>query len=406
MVAESRTLPVSHHRRQHCYRQPPVAFHHDLADLAGGLVPGLARAPAADPGLAFDSARSALRFALEHLHRLQPERRRVVVSAYTCWSVAAAIEYAGLEPVCCDLDPHTLDLAPPALTECLQTPPLAIIATHLLGVAPAASTCGGADADTWRIEDAAQAADPAGAALPGFDLRLISTARGKPLSTAGGGFLQLLAPARLPDLAAAWSALPSAGTGAGPVAVARALVMRVLSHPRLFWLPAAVPGLQVGTTHYPHAITPVRLSSCQRRLYARASRHLPRLRALRRTHAGFYARAVEGLLSAPQPAATRAPDFAPYRFPVYLDRPWSALSAAARRTATRVGIARMYPCALTGLERVQCRPANTGRSAPGAEWIAAHLVTLPAHAGIGERERGDVVAALATIARETPHVHV
>src|SRR5262245_47058706 len=53
------------------------------------------------------SGTAALVVALRSLKRLAPKRTEVVVPAYTCFSVPAAVVRAGLVPVPCDINPST-----------------------------------------------------------------------------------------------------------------------------------------------------------------------------------------------------------------------------------------------------------------------------------------------------------
>src|SRR6185312_678452 len=54
------------------------------------------------------SGKAALTVILKAL-AASSRRRRVIVPAYTCFSVPAAIVRAGLEVVLCDVEPETLD---------------------------------------------------------------------------------------------------------------------------------------------------------------------------------------------------------------------------------------------------------------------------------------------------------
>jgi perosamine synthetase len=58
-----------------------------------------------------ESGKAALALTLRALRAAQsaPARHQVVVPAYTCFSVPAAVLAAGLSPVVCDIDPATFD---------------------------------------------------------------------------------------------------------------------------------------------------------------------------------------------------------------------------------------------------------------------------------------------------------
>ncbi|MFC1451748.1 DegT/DnrJ/EryC1/StrS family aminotransferase [Verrucomicrobiota bacterium] len=88
-----------------------------------------------------------------------PEGSEVVVPAFTYFAIPAMVRYAGLEPVCADVDPSTYELSPASVASVLSSKTRAVIPTHLFG-----RTC---DMDGLRrlceprgvdlIEDCAQA---------------------------------------------------------------------------------------------------------------------------------------------------------------------------------------------------------------------------------------------------------
>lgn len=140
------------------------------------------------------SGTAALLVALRTLSEQVPDRRTVVVPAYTCPLVAIAVRSLGLELRLCDLRANHFDMDPQALTEACRSDTLAVIPTHLAGLV--------ADVDNamaiakrvgaWVIEDAAQAL---GARIHGRsvglrgDIGFFSLAAGKGLSIYEGGLL-------------------------------------------------------------------------------------------------------------------------------------------------------------------------------------------------------------------------
>ncbi|WP_049623940.1 DegT/DnrJ/EryC1/StrS family aminotransferase [Frateuria defendens] len=140
------------------------------------------------------SGTASLLLALHTLQRLAPQRRVVVVPAYTCPLVAIAVHRLGLELRLCDLRPGHYDMDPQALADACREDTLAVLPTHLAGrvadvdSAMEAATRHGA----WVIEDAAQAL---GARDRGRSVGLrghlgfFSLAAGKGLSIYEGGLL-------------------------------------------------------------------------------------------------------------------------------------------------------------------------------------------------------------------------
>ncbi len=382
------------------HRVPAVAFSPDWRALAGALMERDAAAPSAGV-YDFDSGRAGLRFALERLAEAAPLRRRVVVPAYTCYSVAAAVEYAALELVVCDIDPQTLDFAPDELERVVGEDTLCIVAAQLFGC--------GVDLDhavavarragCRVIEDAAQASDPADDAYARskVSLRLTSTGRGKPLSTGGGGFVSLYEPALRAPFDTVHARLPRpGGRGAGARQAGPLAVMKMLLHPRLFWAPAAAPRLRIGATIYPDVIAPQRPEPFRLRLYPRLRARFEQEQRIRRAHAQAYRAALGAQVGAVQPWASIAAGYAPHRFPVYLARDHGAVAGALER-AGREGVAAVYPAPLSHLPRVRQFCVNPDAPVPGAEWVARRLVTLPTHGHVDAVRRARALDTLAEL---------
>lgn len=140
------------------------------------------------------SGSACLLLALRTLHRLQPQRRRVVIPAYTCPLVAIVVHQAGLEPQLCDLRRSHYDMDPTALRAACDEHTLAIVPTHLAGrVADVDTALAVARAvGAYVIEDAAQALgarhNGGSVGLTG-DIGFFSLAAGKGLSIYEGGLL-------------------------------------------------------------------------------------------------------------------------------------------------------------------------------------------------------------------------
>jgi perosamine synthetase len=140
------------------------------------------------------SGTACLLVALIALRELQPQRRRVVVPAFTCPLVAIAVHQAGLELQLCDVRAGHFDLDPAALRAVCDEQTLAIVPTHLGGrIADIDDAVAVArHVGAYVIEDAAQTlggrVDGASIGLKG-DVGFFSLAAGKGLSIYEGGLL-------------------------------------------------------------------------------------------------------------------------------------------------------------------------------------------------------------------------
>ena len=168
-----------------------------VADLRPGSADFAAQATAwlGTPPLQLEcSGTAALVVTLHAMHKLKPERREVVVPAWTCPLVALAIHRAGLIPRLCDLAPDHYDMDAGQLAVVTGDHTLAIVPTHIAGRIADVHTANAIarSAGAFVIEDAAQATgarqDGQSVGLLG-DAGFFSLAVGKGLTLFEGGLL-------------------------------------------------------------------------------------------------------------------------------------------------------------------------------------------------------------------------
>lgn len=380
---------------------PPVAAPLSWRDLARGVW-GAARPASAHERLTeafrevfraepffFSSGRAALAIALAAASRLSG-RRSVVVPAYTCFSVAASIVRAGLEPVPCDIVPDTLDFDYHQLEELVTgRRPMCVIPTHLFGlpadVKRVRDVC--SRDGSFVVEDAAQGFGFEGSeGLLGTagDVGVFSFARGKTVSAAGGGALVTRSPELAREIGRDCAALPRPGIPRGAAAVLAAAVTTGLLHPRLYPLPASLPFLGIGETHYSPAFPMRRLSGAQAGLLL-----------------GFRGRVAEAnraraerlrLLGAPAITGPAAGGRLCLRLPVLCAsrQARDELLAMGRRRGW--GLAAMYPSPITRIPQLEAL-FRSGRY-PGAEAVAERLVTVPVHPMVSRSDAEEIGRAL------------
>ena len=193
-------------RKKCFYHQPPTAVPVKLRDLQAALralrdpkgnleqfASVLAKWTGSSNCFLTSSGRSALRLILLFLKK-NSTRKNVILPAYSCPTVTQAVLSAGLNPIFCDVEPNTLDLNRVKLTALLNDQVLAILPTHLYGLAQDISDlvklC--QELNIIIIEDAAQAF---GSRIhgqmvgTGGDFGIFSMGRGKCIPTGQGGVI-------------------------------------------------------------------------------------------------------------------------------------------------------------------------------------------------------------------------
>ena len=186
--------------------------------------------------VALSSGKAALTIILNALKALTG-RRKVILPAYTCYSVPSSIAKAGLEIVPCDIARNSFDYDYDRLAPMLDDDTLCVLSIHLFGIpadtARLMQLCRGRD--IFVVEDAAQAMGGTHEGQPlGTlgDVGFYSLGRGKAV-TCGSGGVVLTGSARIADaLAAVVKEVPAPGLRDDVATAAALLVSSIFIAPR------------------------------------------------------------------------------------------------------------------------------------------------------------------------------
>ena len=328
------------------------------------------------------SGQAALYLILEALKSLSP-RRDVVIPAYTCFSVPAAVARAGLRIRLCDVDSTTFDFDHDLLARTVDGDTLCVVATHLFGI-PAdvdriMRLC--ADRGAFVVEDAAQAmggrrnGKPLGTiAHAGF----FSLGRGKNITCGSGG----IAVTRAAEIAAAmdhvYAGLPRPTLPQTLGDFLRVLALSACIRPALYWLPAGLPFLRLGQTVFDPDFPVRRLSGVKAGLLRRWRRRLEASNSVRARSGRYFDTALRRARS----------ETTPYlRFPLLMEsREERARTHAALRQR---GASLMYPTPISDIPEI--RWAFDGSRFPVAERIADTLMTFPTHEFVSDSDRQNIL---------------
>ena len=328
------------------------------------------------------SGKAALQLALSVLKTLSP-RTEVVIPAYTCFSVPAAIVHAGLRPVLCDINPSTFDFDHGQLQQVLTRETLCVVSHHLFGIASdierTRALCSARG--IFVIEDAAQALDiGASRCAPGTmgDVGIFSFGRGKNITCGSGGMIvtnsdriaaAITEPYRRLASPSAWETLKD---------FAALVLMVVFIRPRLYWIPAALPFLRLGTTEFPRTIAVRRLSGFKAGVLRRWRHHLTRSNHVRSATAADLRRRLR-FHCAGDPTRPLL------RLPIMAANAREKQRLYSASQSRGLGISGAYPSAIDQIPEM--RIAVGGRRFPSATNVASRLITLPTHQWLLERDK-------------------
>jgi perosamine synthetase len=331
-----------------------------------------------------------------------PARNEVIVPGYTCYSVPAAIERAGLKVRLCDVDARTLSLDLDQLRGMNSGRVLAVVSANLYGIPNdlAAIEALAAERGVFMLDDAAQAlgARCAGRAVGGFgDAGLYSFDKGKNITTMQGGAIVARAGSLAGAIDKEQCALPAAAPLETLSHTMKLVLYGALLRPALYGLVQRIPGLGLGRTIY-ETPTPMRqYSSSLAGLALRLARRLDAINAVRVGNAASIASALATASGIRLPVVS--PDAQPVfaRFPVFVNDASRRAELVRALNAAGIGATTSYPEALVNVPQVA--PLLAGESTQhGAMQVARTVVTLPTHgyspADLGQRVRAIVDATL------------
>jgi len=384
----------------------PLSF----SDLASGMLRSfyagstehlkkrLCQAAARERAWLISTGRAAMTLAFEgmKLAAREPQRVEVIVPGYTCYSVPASIERAGLVPRLCDVDPATLSPDLESLAGVDFGRVLAIVSANLYGLPNA---LGDLESLARRqgicmLDDAAQAlgARYQGRPAGSFgDVGLFSFDKGKNITTLQGGVLV----ADSGGLSNAIDLVTTELLATSPVGTLGTLcklpIYALLLRPWAYGAVRRLP-LGLGTTPY-EADYPI--APYSRTLAGLAALQLERLgeyNGVRIRNAERLREALEGLPGFSMPRVLQGAEPVYVRYPLFVEpRRRAGVIAALERAG--IGATASYPQALLDVPDVARRLPRDQLPTPGAREVARRIMTLPTH-GYSPLDLGRCVAAI------------
>jgi len=342
--------------------------------------------------LLLNHGRSALYMILKSLSAISdPGKNEVIMPAYTCYSVAAAVAKANLKINLIDIDPTTLDYDYDLLKNADMSRVLAIIGCNLFGIMndwtrlrSIASQC-----KAYLIDDAAQSMgsvlDDRVSGIQG-DVGFFSMGRGKNLSAYSGGILVTNNGEIANQLALMASSLDKPNLIGECGDLIKLFLMGFLQKPRLYWFPAMLPFLGLGKTEYDDEYYVGLMSSVQECAGYVLIDNLAGINDIRKKNAEAIAK---GLLKNDR---ISIPGYTAGNCPIYVRLPVLVQDRIARDRAVsalrRKGISAspMYPSIISHIHGINGHLTTTDRDFPEAQLIVERLLSIPTHPYVRNRD--------------------
>lgn len=339
------------------------------------------------------SGKAALFLIVTGLKRLS-NKRKVIIPAYTCFSVPSAIRMAGLEIVLCDIKPETLDYDLSQLRNLVDDDTLCIISTHLFGipsdVAKIQDLCG--NRKIFIVEDAAQAMG----AISGNrklgtlgDVAFFSLGRGKNITCGSGGII-ITSEDRIADSIRGYHG----GLGTVPLTeyiknIVETILLNIFLFPSLYWLPKSLPFLKIGETKFYRKFPVHQLTGFQAGLLFNWRNKLETYNRNRSDNADYYLEKLS--LIGRMPIRTNGNIY--NRFPIFLDN--KALKDKLCESGNSLGISPMYPSSIDKIQEIKEDYMKNNYSY--SETIADTLVALPTHSLLTDKDKDRICEMIENI---------
>jgi dTDP-4-amino-4,6-dideoxygalactose transaminase len=321
------------------------------------------------------SGKAALYLILTGLKGMS-KRKKVIIPAYTCYSVPSAVAMTGLDIVLCDLMPETLDYDFVELEKLADDDTLCIVSTHLFGIP--SDVCRARDIARRRgiyiIEDAAQAmgAVKGGKKLGTLgDAAFFSLGRGKNITCGSGGIIVTSSDEISRSIKEHYLKLKDEPLGEYVKNIIEMFFMKIFMNPYFFWFPKGLPFLHIGETTYYKTFPLHRLNGFKAGLLQRWRAKLEGNNNFRSKLGQYYI----NQLDLKKRISIYCDDYSYLRFPFYTHH--GCLKDNMCNRYKCLGVSPMYPDSINNILEIREKFAN--KRYKNAETIAKTLITLPTH---------------------------
>lgn len=349
------------------------------------------------------SGKAAISILLSTLSMIYPNRKKVIIPAFNCYSVPSSIVNVGFKVCTCDINSQTLQMDEKSLFNIIKKPDeiLAIIPAYLYGIPASISWIiqYAKENEIPVIEDAAQAM---GSNLEGkllgcqAETGVFSLSRGKAFSTGGGGVIITHNEEIGSIVKEKIDSLPELNIVQKIKLVMEVVALSVLVYPQLYWLPKCLPFLKLGETIYNPFFKKYKFSSFQAGIASNWESELQRFQKERAVRNQYYEEQLWGIKGIIQILnRNRNEDSHCIRYPIIIKKKEHLDKIIEKSDLQGLGINRSYPDSIDNLSLL----ANQGeKKCLMARELANSLITLPCHPLVRKIDMDKIIEIIKTIA--------
>ena len=347
-----------------------------------------------DHVLYLSSGRAALWLYLKTISALKPERKQVIIPAYTCPSLVSSVLRAGLIPVLCDNNLEDFGFLLEELENKIGVDTLAVVAVHLYGM-PAKiekiqTLC--LNNEIILVEDAAQAFGNTFSENPEMKLGLngdagfFSFGRGKPVSILHGGILALKSRDIYEKAVNLYERMNGCTTFREVNYCVSLSLYSFFYNPRFYWIPRMITSLNLGGTVFEPDFEICRGNNMAIALACEMIDSIEMDKKVRGENSKWYSDNLTGYQST---GIRLVPGYPYLRHPLLIGDADLRNRILENLMEKGTGATGSYPAPLNELPSLKGVLADD-REYHNAQKIAASIVTLPVHSMVTAKDRESI----------------
>jgi dTDP-4-amino-4,6-dideoxygalactose transaminase len=344
------------------------------------------------------SGRAALTIILKSLYHISG-KEEVIVPAYTCFTVPAAVVRAKLKVRLNDIEISTFDLDYSQLQSQNLKNVLAIVVTSLFGLPVDMDRLSefARKNDLFVVDDSAQSL---GASWDGKkagtfgDIGFYSLSKGKNITTIEGGIIVTNDNNIAQKIDLLISTLRQPNRLENLTFFVKSLLYAVFLNPYLYRLPAKLPFLKLGISEFNPNFKMNNFTSWQASLGKQLLSKLCELNQKRRENANQLTDKLKGC------NGLIVPKISPHCEPAFLRFPILVKDLAVREKIYKglwkegIGVSKMYPLALDQIPQLFPYLVGETNRVPKARFVASHILTLPTHPYLKKSDKERIISLI------------
>ncbi len=350
-----------------------------------------------------NSGRTGLTMILKAMQTTtRSERNVVILPAYTCYSVAAAVIRAGLKIRLVDLSPESFNYDYGQLKEEISSDTLAVLGCGLFGLLPDMRQLRtiADSAGAFLIDDAAQSMGSKTA--DGFsgtlgDAGFFSLDRGKNMTAYAGGIVMTKHKELAAQMKIESEQLKPVNFKDEFATILKLGIYSLLLHPRCYWLPSSLPFLGLGETEFDSNFSMSQLSQFQLSVATRLIDKLEKHNRLRAINAKELAEQLSGNSKFNIAGFNRMQSITYLRLPLIFNE--NDLRDRGLVALKKIGISAstMYPEVISKIPGIESHLNGKIIDFPGAQKIVDSLLALPTQPYLTQADIKRTVNTLTTL---------